>query len=219
MFQVERLFGEKRKLILPIILDIANVVRSALNDHQINERKYGTIKKRHRRTIEHAKSGDTQISNTNNIINDNEVNPNARHTRQKRQRKSADYFSYSHQSDILAPQNMSASNDINNDDVMTNDHADPNLDNFVHVTLPLYTNRTVSMEEYEDLALNELNGTEFSDEFGDENSLKYNESLPQPAKLLSNRYRIPIRRPPMQHNLRKCELFDSLCLRVDDYPV
>lgn len=210
---MERLFGEKRKLILPVILDIANVVHHALHDYETDERKYKTTKIRHRRRIEQTKFNEMPFSSVN------ETNENTRQKRVKRQRKLTDYFLYSHHSDILVPLNMSVSDEINNDDQLMNDHTRVNLDDFVHVTLPLYTNRTISREVYEDLALYELNGTDISDDFVDHNNLKYNESLPTPAMLLSHQYRIPIRSQPVQLNPKKCDLFDCLCLHADDYPM
>lgn len=202
---MERLFGEKRAIILPILLDIANVVRNVSIDrrqqpqHQINERKYETIKHRHRRTIDFAKSRQQKQSGDANGEN------------KSRHRKSVDYYSL--YSDIVSHPNATSIELLNGNEAI-DDYEAKLEDNLVHVTLPLLMNRSRTLDEYEDLAFDDLDGTEYADS----DSGNYNESLPQPAMLLSNRFRIPIRRQPPYLNMRKCELFGNLCLRVGDYP-
>lgn len=245
---MERLFGEKRKLILPIILDIANVVKNASIEQQQQQqeqtkrqhhhkkhqsrqhhqqqqqqngkRKYEIMKKRHRRSIEYNENGSKNTHNNDMAMVIKAFQRNLKSTKNNRQRKSTNYFTFYR--DMFNRSNMTTdirkTDDIEmaaDDDTADNTHFDD--DNFVHVTLPLLTNRTISLEEYEDLALGELNGTDFYDEYQPDEKL--NETLPEPAMLLSNRYHIPINRHPVYLNTRKCELFGNLCLRVEDYPM
>lgn len=202
---MERLFGEKRAIILPILLDIANIMRNASVDrhhqHQrINKRKHETIKKRHRRAIDHGESRQR-------------IKPmDANGENKSRQRKSTDFYSLYRT--IVANENTTSIELLDGNQAI-DDYESKLEDNLVHVTLPLLTNHTMTLDEYEDQALSDLNATEFADTDGKISD----ESLPEPAMLLSNRFRIPIRRQPAYLTMRKCELFGSLCLRVEDYPM
>lgn len=245
------MFGEKRKLILPIILDIANVVKNASieqqqerakihqqrqhqhkkhqsrqhhqqqQQQQSGKRKYEIMKKRHRRSIEYNENGSQNTHNNDMAMVIKQFQRNLKSTKNNRQRKSTNYFTFYR--DMFNRSNMTTTDIRKTDDIemAADDTADDNThfddDNFVHVTLPLLTNRTISLDEYEDLALSELNGTDFFDEYQPDEKL--NETLPEPAMLLGNRYHIPINRHPVFLNTRKCELFGNLCLRVEDYPM
>lgn len=183
---MENIFGEKRKLILPIILDIANVVKNASD--QSESKAPGSQSKTNNRHRRHA------------VI----------HERKMRKKRSDDNLSVKvdNSSEIKFTHKWNISED-------DEDSSQIPLGNFVHVTLPLSTNRTMSLEEYEDLVLGELNGTDSVTK----SNTNANESLPEPAMLLSNYNGIPIHRHPVYLNPRKCELFGNLCLHVEDYPM
>lgn len=239
---MERLFGEKRAIILPILLDIANVVRNASTDrhaassvqqqpHRINKRKYETIKKRHRRAIERTESAQPEQQQLKQSSSAGE--------NKSRHRKSADYYSHysSSSSSSSSSKSATAGNSANvdlspvnetsieiieeNEATTVADYARELTDDsdMVHVTLPMLANRTMTLDEYEDLALTDLNGT---DSLMQKAAQMLNETLPKPAKLLSNRFRIPLRRQPATlaiSGVRNCELFGNLCIHVEDYPM
>lgn len=237
---MERLFGEKRTIILPILLDIANLMRNATNGQQfdgkqkrpqsIDRRKYETmIKHRHRRAIDQRhrivelqkQSHWQSVSKSNHTyanVDYDDVGEN-----KSRHRKSIDFGVL----DQRTRENETAVNDTANELDGFDMHGSGNAgldDNLVHVTLPLLANRTVTLDEYEDLALNDLNVTEMTPLVGNDN---VNETLPEPAMLLGTRQRIPIRRAPVAApepsasytGTRNCELFGNLCVRVEDYPM
>lgn len=208
---MERLFGEKRAIILPILLDIANVMRNATahHPHQINGRKYDTadIKKRHRRTIDHIKS--LQQAKQLLATKSGETKSSFR--------KSPEYITLYRGSKaaVSSPPN-DTSIEILAESAAIDAYETKLENNLVHVTLPMISNRTTTLDEVEDLALNDLNGTD-SVERTDRMA---NETLPKPAMLLSSsRYHIPIRRPTDYMNLRNCEFFGNLCLHAEDYPM
>lgn len=106
-----------------------------------------------------------------------------------------------------------------------NDRTNNNGNGNVHVTLPVQLNRTLTLDEYEDLALGELNSTEvFDNNFnGKSNSsisfTSNNGTIPEAAMLISGRIRHPNGNKIGSGKQRSCELFGNICLRVEDYPM
>lgn len=98
------------------------------------------------------------------------------------------------------------------------------LNNEVHVTLPSVSNLTLTLDEYEDLALDGLNGTEAQDNrpTSFNSSIPFgigNGTAPEAAMLISGRIRYPVGNKVGPGKQRPCELFGSICLRVEDYPM
>lgn len=102
----------------------------------------------------------------------------------------------------------------------------PNEPRNVHVKLPIATsvNRTNLMDEVEDLALRDLNGTEAVERQSANSSafgmfMTGNSTLPEAAMLISGRIRYPANNKIGPGKQRSCELFGHICLRVEDYPM
>lgn len=103
-------------------------------------------------------------------------------------------------------------------------HSQSNeLYNEVHVTLPSASNITLTLDEYEDLALGDLNGTDMRNNRPGmlNGSLPLsigNGTAPEAAMLISGRIRYPAGNKVGIGKQRPCE-FGSICIRVEDYPL
>lgn len=237
---MEELFGDRKKLILPIVFDIANLVRTAASSSQ------NTFNKKYQ---EHEAIPDAQylrrsfresfseLLDKTDVVNTTESEiPESNLKDDRLQIEEAGSLTK-----LLKPQPPSKSNLQPNESKsdsrsfherklnMTNFEAATDQDAMesdvpLHVTLPRSLSNTpnISLEQYEHLALSELNDTLAGNQVLKGNST---EDLPTPEMLIS-RYRVknPYRKNTIVHqntgiDLRTCERFGTLCLRVEDYPM
>lgn len=233
-FQVEELFGDRKKLILPIIFDIANLVRTAASSSQ-NNRKYQEheaipdaqyLRRSFRESL-------TELLDKNDVVNTTETEipeSNLKDDRLQIEESSSS-------TKLLKPQTLSKLMELNSDTRsfherklnMTNFEGTTDQDAMesnvpLDITLPrsMSNPTNISLEQYEHLALSELNDTLAENQVLKGNST---EDLPTPEMLIS-RYRVknPYRKNTIVHphtgiDLRTCERFGTLCLRVEDYPM
>lgn len=231
---MEALFGDRKKLLLPIIFDIANLVRTASTSSE------NTFNKKYqeqeaipdaqylRRSFRESLS---EQSIKNDVVNTTEIEiPQSNLKDDRLQIEESDSSTK-----VLPPQTSSLK--VSSDSRsfherklnMTNFHGTTDqvaLESIgpLDVTLPrsLPSTVNISLEQYEHLALSELNDTLTENQVNRGNGT---EGLPTPEMLIS-RYRMknPYRKNTVVHphtgiDLRTCERFGNLCLRVEDYPM
>lgn len=219
---------------LPIIFDIANLIRTASTSTQNNfNKKYQEeeaipdpqyLRRSFRESL-------PELTNKNDAVNTTEseiIQSNLKDDRLEIEESASS-------TKLLVPQTLSKLIEANSGGRsfheeklnMTNFHG-PTMDQHaleskvpLHVTLPrsLANTANISLEQYEHLALSELNDTLV------ENQVNNTEGLPTPEMLIG-RYRVknPYRKNTIVHphtgiDLRTCERFGTLCLRVEDYPM
>lgn len=231
---MEELFGDRKKLLLPIIFDIANLVQTAATSSQNTFRKYQ----------EHEAIPDAQFLrrsfresvpqlHRNGVVNTSVIENLPSNLKDDRlQIEESDSSTK-----LLIPQTLSKLMEGNSESRSFHE-SKLNMTNFrgtndqyalestvpLDITLPrsLSTTANISLEQYEHLALSELNDTLAENQVGKGNNT---EGLPTPEMLIS-RYRVknPYRKNTVVHpntgiDLRTCERFGTLCLRVEDYPM
>lgn len=221
------MFGDRKKLILPLVFDIANLVKSAAAHSLKYYHKYSSYQPANEMMPEpeFLKRMDIDVSppvsNLKNdrllvddgegkIINIDTTKNTARVTQNKKNDEiiNTDNRSYHERKLNMTNFNVSGTRD---------QHAIESTVQFHIAPYPKKSNMT--LEEYEELAFHQLNGTIKS-----VNGTV--ESLPMPEMLIS-RYRAkqPYRKFTQPINgldsgLKTCEQrFGTLCLRVDDYPI
>lgn len=234
---MEELFGDRKKLILPIIFDIANLVRTAASSSQ------NTFNKKYQ---EHEAIPDaqylrrsfreslTELLDKNDVVNTTETEIPESNLRDDRLQIEESSSSIK----LLKPQTLSKLMELQSDESRSFHERKLNMTNFegntdqdamesnvpLGITLPRAISNTpnISLEQYEHLALSELNDTLAENQVAKGNST---EGLPTPEMLIS-RYRVknPYRKNTVVHphtgiDLRTCERFGTLCLRVEDYPM
>lgn len=200
---MEDLFGEKRKLILPIILDIANIIKTVTtNQHASQETNY------HANRFHHILKRGLQLllPINDNLFKDATANTIKQNSRQKRSPNPKN-------STITDPKRSS-----NYSQIVPKQTGTSNAQSNVHVTLPNLANHTLTLDEYEDLALSELNSPDLENVTGIFNSTG-NGTLPEAAMLISGRIRYPAHNKIHPNKNRSCELFGNICIRVEDYPM
>ncbi|XP_037049593.1 neurotrophin 1 isoform X2 [Bradysia coprophila] len=233
--QVEELFGDRKTLLLPIIFDIANLVRSAGTSSQNTQ---GKMYQEHeavpdpqylRRSFRESLSEATNIKN-NRVINTTESEITQSNIKDDRLQIEESNGSIK----TLLPQTLSKLMEQSSD--ARNFHERKlNMSNFqgktdqialesripLNITLPRSLSN-ISLEQYEHMALSDLNDTVVENDVSRGNGT---EDLPTPEMLIS-RYRVknPYRKNTIVHphtgiDLRTCERFGTLCLRVEDYPM
>lgn len=199
---MEDLFGEKRKLILPIILDIANIIKTVtINQHASQETNY------HANRFHHIlKRGLQQLLPINdNLFKDATPNTIKQKSRQKRSPNPENSITDSKRSS-------------NYSQIVPKQTGTSNAQRNVHVTLLNLANHTLTLDEYEDLALGELNSPDLENATRIFNSTG-NGTLPEAAMLISGRIRHPAHNKIPPNKNRSCELFGNICIRVEDYPM
>lgn len=233
---MEELFGDRKKLILPIVFDIANLVRTAASSSQNSfNKKYQEHEaipdaQYLRRSFRESLS---ELLDNNDVVNTTETEIPVSNLKDDRlqieeagsltkplntqtQSKSIE-LKYENRSFHERKLNMTNFEGSTDQDAMES-HVP------LHVTLPRALSNTpnISLEQYEHLALSELNDTLAENQVLKNNST---EDLPTPEMLIS-RYRVknPYRKNTIIHphtgiDLRTCERFGTLCLRVEDYPM
>lgn len=211
-FQAEGFFGDKRKLILPIILDIANIIKSltinvdSSNTNQV--RAHHAIK----RSIQHV----IPVKDKHFVLDTVFRIRTLQTLRTKRSPKP--------KHTIIAITESDSMKNYSRPDPITAERRSIEQSN-VHVTLPITNNinRTNALDEYEDLTLGELNGTDSITRKQTNGSVfsMFNVSggSPEAAMLISGRTRHPSNNKLGPGKQRSCELFGHICLRVEDYPL
>ncbi len=230
-FQVEELFGDRKKLLLPIIFDIANLVRTAGASSQTSyNRKYQEheavpdpqyLRRSFRESI-------SDLLNQNDVVNTTESEIQQSNLKDDRlqieESEVSTKFLMPPQTKPMEVNTESRSfheRKLNNFQGTTTDQYAMESNVPLNITLPR-TVSNISLEQYEHLALSELNDTLVVNQVGKGNRT---EDLPTPEMLIS-RYRVknPYRKNTIVHphtgiDLRTCERFGNLCLRVEDYPM
>lgn len=175
------MFGERRNLILPIIFDIANIVKKSAVENE-NDDNHNEIS---------VESQDQSNQSEGRMTNQ----------RAKRStiRRIDDRLSYHERK--LNMTNFRGTPE-------TKDQHAIESETKIHVSLPnSNTSTMLSVEQIEDLALSDLNGTNANVRNGNQTIA---ESLPEPEMLIKP-YRV---RPT-----RISESFDNIYLYVADYPM
>lgn len=238
LFQVEQLFGDRKKLILPIVFDIANLVRTAASSTQNtfngNYQEHETIPEAQylRRSFSESLS---DMLDKYEAVNTTEVEVPASHLKDDRLQieesdSSTKPIKPQDTDNTSETQSKSGSRSFHERKLnMTNFEGSTDQDAMessvrLQVTLPrsFSSMPNISLEQYENLALSDLNDTLAENQVLKTNST---EGLPTPEMLIS-RYRVknPYRKntlvhPPTGIDLRTCERFGTLCLHVEDYPM
>lgn len=266
LFQVEEMFGERKKLILPILFDIANLVRTASLDRRILKKQDTLyqetewipdaqyLKRSLNPSLATNESSSATSSSDSVLITEGTVQES--NIQDDRLQIDDDDDAITtiknisstpiEQQPLAAELKRDRSLSLDNNNKVLKRYDDRsyherklNMTNFngssdqfamesegVPVTIslpnafPLNTN--LSLEEYEELALRELNDTMLT--MG--NGKNSTESLPTPEMLIA-RYRAknPYRKLQSGFHFnaidgqRTCERFLTLCLRVEDYPM
>lgn len=233
---MEELFGDRKKLLLPIIFDIANLVRTAATSSPTNNfnRKYQEHEAIPDPQYFRRSYGESfpQLLQKNEIVNTTESE--IQQSNLKDDRLQIEELDSS--TKLLVPQTLSKLMSANSDSRSFHERK-LNMTNFqgtmdqdalestipLDVTLPRSLSANISLEQYEHLALSELNDTLAGNLVNNGNSTR--EDLPTPEMLIS-RFRVknPYRKNTIVHphtgiDLRTCERFGTLCLRVEDYPM
>lgn len=176
------MFGERRNLILPIIYDIANIVKKNMVEKS-DDNAFKTV-------INHV----AEKSNE-------EIQSNDELQRSKRSTKFEDDRPSYHERKLNMTNFRGTSE--------SNDQHAIESETRLHVSLPNSNiTSTVSLEEIENLAFKDLNGSVFS--YDNDTNGSNIESLPEPEMLIRP-YRVRPR--PIS------ERFDNLYLYVIDYPM
>lgn len=233
------MFGDRKKLILPLVFDIANLVKSAATHATKQYHKYSSYPPANTEMMpepEFLKRMDADVSspvshlkNDRFVVDDGESkikniattadqNSNEKTTQKKKDRAivpqpthgiNTDNRSYHERKLNMTNFNVNGTKD---------QHA---MESTIQFHIAAYPNQSnMTLEEYEELAFHQLNGTVKS-------ANGSVESLPMPEMLIS-RYRTkqPFRKftqpgsSGLDIGLKTCEQrFGTLCLRVDDYPI
>lgn len=222
------MFGDRKKLILPIIFDIANLIRNAAKTKNPHLSEMIPVPQHWKRSLninnESALTTQNEVFAPDNLLQDSRIqieitNGNIKNISNEVTKKNVGtspkpgFISDNYHVEKL---NMTNFNGTKDQDAM---------ESSIHyqVTLPRSLDAHISyngtMEEYEDLALSQLNGTGFEYTANGTNG----ENLPTPEMLIS-RYRAkpPFRKysqPIVIEGFKSCERFGNLCLKVDDYPM
>lgn len=178
------MFGERQNLILPVIFDIANIVKDISQDKKNDSATLNSSEKRA------AKHFDGRIRRSVRFPD------NERKSYHERKLNMTDFRGTRESNDQQAIESETQ----------------------IHVTLPnknltsaTTTKKALSLEEIENLAFHELNGTNGSTDNGNSYSNTTNsENLPEPEMLIRP-YRVRPR--PI------AERFDNIYLYVADYPM
>lgn len=230
---MEQLFGDRKKLLLPIIFDIANVVQSAATSSQ-NER--GRFYEEHeaipnpqylRRSFSEPQStnlpnnravGTTEVEITQSNLKDDrlQIEESDGSTKTILPQTLSKLMEQSSEARSFQERKLNMSNFQGRADQTALESMTP-----LNITLPRSLSN-ITIEQYEHMALSDLNGTVAENDVNKGNST---EDLPTPEMLIS-RYRVknPYRKNTVVHphtniDLRTCERFGTLCLRVEDYPM
>lgn len=178
------MFGERRNLILPIIFDIANIVKKSADENE-NDDNHNEMP--------------VESREQSNQLNQSE----GRMTNQRSKRSTIlridDRLTYHERK--LNMTNFRGTSE-------TKDQHAIESETRIHVSLPnSNTSTMLSVEQIENLALSDLNGTNANVRNGNQTIA---ESLPEPEMLIKP-YRV---RPT-----RISESFDNIYLYVADYPM
>lgn len=181
------MFGERRNSILPIVVDVANIVEK-------NMLKKSTENKFHDEQIE------LHLVNDDDEPTGNESHLQPEFHRSRRSSKYEDDRPSYHERKLNMT-NFRGTPESNDQHAIESETR-------IHVSLPnSNTSSAVTLEEVENLAFKDLNGT------GPTSIVSNNstniENLPEP-EMLTGQYRVRPR--PIS------ELFDKIYLYVDDYP-
>lgn len=231
---MEELFGDRKKLLLPIIFDIANLVRTAATSSQNNLNKYQEHEAiPNAQLLRRSFRESSSEQNKNDVVNTTVIESPQSNLRDDR----LQIEESSSSTKLLMPQTLSKTLKASTDSRSFHERK-LNMTNFqgssdqyalestvpLGITLPRSLSNTanISLEQYEHLALSELNDTLAENQVVKGNNT---EGLPTPEMLIS-RYRVknPYRKNTVVHpqtgiDLRTCERFGNLCLRVEDYPM
>lgn len=230
-FQVEELFGDRKKLLLPIIFDIANLVRTAGTSAQNNfNRKYQEHESIPDPQYLRRSFRESETELPSDVVNTTESEILPSNLRDDRLQIEESVSSTKQ----LTPQTLQKTMEANTESRSFHERK-LNMTNFngltdqyasesnipLNITLPSVLSN-ISLEQYEQLALSDLNDTLAENQVSKGNTT---EDLPTPEMLIS-RYRVknPYRKNTIVHphtgiDLRTCERFGTLCLRVEDYPM
>lgn len=185
------MFGERKNLILPVIFDIANIVKD-----MSHEKKYSKY---------NIDAGDVSF------VDENGTNE-GRARRKGRSVRLSDYGAgksyHEWKLNMTDFRGTRESNDQQAIESETQVHLA--LPNATVTSMPLMAT-TMSLEEIEDLAFADLNGTSATDVFNGVSNGTSDENLPEPEMLV--RPLLRLRPRPI------AERFDNLFLYVSDYPL
>lgn len=224
------MFGDRKKLLLPIIFDIANLVRTAGTSSQNSfNRKYQETE-----AIPDPQYLRRSFTEIDRPINTTEIEITPSNLKDDRlQIDEADSLTKPR----LMPATSSRPMETNSESRSFHERK-LNMTNFqgshdqfaMESNVPLtnmsfaYPAANITLEQYENLALSELNDTLVENQLSSSNG-NSTEGLPTPEMLIS-RYRVknPYRKNTVVHphtgiDMRTCERFGTLCLRVEDYPM
>lgn len=184
------MFGERKNLILPVIFDIANIVKDM--SHEKKYSKYNTAR------------GDVAF------VDENGTNEG----RRKRHRRSVRFHDYgggkSYHEWKMNMTDFRGTREANDQQAVESEtQVRIALPNATVASEPLATS-TMSLEEIENLALADLNGTSVTGEKNGITNGTDDENLPEPEMLVR-----PFRLRPRPI----AERFDNLFLYVSDYPL
>lgn len=256
------MFGERRSLILPILFDIANLVKTAstsaatgkslqfsdierIPTAEFLKRSYIPLEQVNedaRTTVLPLQQINASIPEIEPLINDSNIRDDrlqidddenitrniadnaainhstskktreAEHARAMSAKRPLDDRSY-HERKL----NMTNFNGTNDQFAMESEGVP------IQVVLPrmFIVNPNMTLEEYEELAFKELNDTDTVPLIRNETT---GELLPMPEMLISrfrnkNPYRKLLPGTNSIESFKTCERFDTLCLRVEDYPM
>lgn len=236
---MEQLFGDRKKLLLPIIFDIANLVRTASSQNTFNKQYQEEeaipdpqyLRRSFRESFSELLNESMAVNTTESEI----PQSNLKDDRLQIEESGPVIASFTKP---LIPQTLSKLMEANSESRSFHERK-LNMTNFkgtkgtmdqdalestipLNIMLPRSLSTNISLEQYEHLALSELNDTLAENQVNKGNGT---EDLPTPEMLIS-RFRVknPYRKNTIVHphtgiDLRTCERFGTLCLRVEDYPM
>lgn len=189
------MFGERRNLILPVIFDIANIVKNLSNEKKYN--KFDAPND----------DGDVVVMDQKASINKQNINQANSYARSKRSAKYHNEDASSYHEKKLNMTNFRGTHESNDQQAIESETK-------VSFSLPNANSSTptMSLEEIENLALSELNGTYSATVNGNNpnNNSTVDENLPEPEMLI---------RPYKVRPRPISERFDNIYLYVVDYPM
>lgn len=242
--QVKEMFGDRPDLILPLALDIANLIRLAgttmeeksklsykekefIPANQLLRRSFQVTPKANR--MDTAKIVQSSYMSNDQLHLDEEdvlkiktrdlVRAGKSHNPDQKIRQKRSY----HEKTL----NMTDFNGAGDQLAMASDGGDEMVS---YDLLPTYLKDNLTLEEIEKLAFAAINGTDFDKlETTQNNNTTLDENLPTPEMLIGGYYRPKIiklsqyirqRYPnPNSDRVAPCEKFGNVCLRTADYPM
>uniref|UniRef100_A0A6B2E9X5 Putative conserved secreted protein n=1 Tax=Phlebotomus kandelakii TaxID=1109342 RepID=A0A6B2E9X5_9DIPT len=244
--QVKSMFGDRKDLILPLVLDIANLVRFAATPHystydtffenepipqaQLLRRSFtqSTVESDERNEVVNTTNPMLNIRDDRLSVEEDEgvIVTNDGHRSPRQSESRAFLVTREPHYDKLIQLMPQFDQKLDKDDQKSEEALDSQVGE--SQTLPITLTRSspiernLTLEEIEDLAFESLNGTEATES----PTTKSGENLPTPEMLIGrhrNRKKPPpsflFRKPPLPSS-HGCEKFTgNICLRVDDYPM